>query len=338
MIIENERLEFENIGCKELRDQYDGKMHTIFWSLHLELVGDTLNKCKESIPSELTLEQLDYIQNCDPILHKETLPDITIENETQWYDLQYCMWRPHHPDLSQIQDNDLMNNHAYCVELFDTLYDFHTAPGPSCGLQRYNEDGSPRAICEPGPFGGSLSNDENLKNTVCKENYQDWAHLTKDSDMVHRLYGDWLAPKLTLYTSKQTYDLGDDVYIEGRIRNVDQDYATVLVYIPYNQQIHQDVFDLELNERGKFQYTFHIHESWDGGKYEMKVIYPSFDEIVSFEVKDASPKTSTETQLQSVLDNCACQENGSECIEPVLSYNNDTHTINNITCEWSELK
>jgi len=227
----------------------------------------------------------EYIENCNATLHKTTLPDVKIETDEQWYDLQYCMWRPHYPDLSHIEDKDLMNNNAYCVELFNTLYDFHTAPGPNCGLQRYNEDGTPRAICEPKPFGSSLSNDDNLKNNTCKENYKDWAHLTKDDDMVHTLYGDWLAPKLNLFTSKPTYALGDDVYIEGRIRNVAQDYATVLIEIPYNQEIHQDIFTIELDERGKFQHTFHIDARWDEGRYDMKVIDPQFDEIISFGVK-----------------------------------------------------
>lgn len=120
---------------------------------------------------------------------------------------------------------------------------------------------------------------------MCKENYKDWAYLTKDDNMVHTLYGDWLAPKLNLFTSKPVYALGDDVYIEGRIRNVVQDYATVLIEIPYNQEIHQDIFTMELDERGKFQYTFHIDASWDEGKYNMKVIDPPFDEIISFGVK-----------------------------------------------------
>ncbi|MCE2506414.1 MAG: hypothetical protein J4F36_08110 [Nitrosopumilaceae archaeon] len=138
------------------------------------------NYCQwNTLGSELHQEQPYYIENCDPLLHKKTLPDITIETETQWYDLQYCMWRPHYPDVSNIEN---------CVELFDTLYDFHTSPGPSCVLQRYNEDGTLRAICEPPPFLGSMWSDENLKNSKCTENYSEWAYKTKANDDVFYVF------------------------------------------------------------------------------------------------------------------------------------------------------
>ena len=120
-----------------------------------------------------------YIDECDPLLHKDNLPDVTIETETAWYDLQYCMWRPHYPDASSI-DN--------CVDLFNILYDFHTAPSPNCGLQRYNEDSSPRAVCEPPPFLGSLISDENLTTSNCAQTHSEWAHKTKANDDVFYVF------------------------------------------------------------------------------------------------------------------------------------------------------
>ena len=120
-----------------------------------------------------------HIDECDPVLHKETLPDITIETETVWYDLQYCMWRPHYPDVSSI-DN--------CVDLFNTLYDFHTAPSPNCGLQRHNEDGSPRGVCEPPPFLGGLYSDKNLTTSNCALTHPEWAHKTKANEDVFYVF------------------------------------------------------------------------------------------------------------------------------------------------------
>ena len=120
-----------------------------------------------------------HIDKCDPLLHKETLPDITIETETEWYDLQYCMWRPHYPDVSNI-DN--------CVDLFDALYAFHNAPKPNCGVQRYNEDGTPRGICEPEPYLSGMYSDKNLINSNCTENYSEWAYKTDANDMVFYVF------------------------------------------------------------------------------------------------------------------------------------------------------
>ena len=120
-----------------------------------------------------------YIDGCDPLLHKKTLPDVTIETETRWYDLQYCMWRPHYPDVSNI-DN--------CVDLFNILYDFHTAPKPDCGLQRYNEDGTPRGVCEPAEFLASMFGDTNLTSSVCSTNYSEWAYKTKANDDVFYVF------------------------------------------------------------------------------------------------------------------------------------------------------
>jgi len=40
-------------------------------------------------------------------------------------------------------------------------------------------------------------------------------------------------------------------------------------------------------------------------------------------------------ELQNVLDNCDCQESGqTPCKLPRLSYQNDTHSIDNLDCEW----
>ena len=154
--------------------------------------GVTVDKTDHPIPQASVFvihsDHQEYVENCNPTLHKTTLPDVRIETDEKWYDLQYCMWRPHYPDLSHIDDKDLMNNHAYCVELFDTLYDFHTAPGPNCGLQRYNEDGTPRGICAPRPFGAGLADDDNLNTSICWQNHKDWAYLTKANDIVYSVY------------------------------------------------------------------------------------------------------------------------------------------------------
>ena len=120
-----------------------------------------------------------YIDECDPLLHKDSLPDIAIETDTEWYDLQYCMWRPHYPDVSGI-DN--------CVDLFDTLYAFHNAPKPDCGIQRYNKDGTPRGICEPEPYLSGMYRDENLINSDCTENYSEWAYKTDANDIVFYVF------------------------------------------------------------------------------------------------------------------------------------------------------
>ena len=45
----------------------------------------------------------------------------------------------------------------------------------------------------------------------------------------------------------------------------------------------------------------------------------------------------TQLQIQRVLDLCACQESGNECIEPIYGYSNETHSIDNLTCKWKEI-
>ena len=46
-----------------------------------------------------------------------------------------------------------------------------------------------------------------------------------------------------------------------------------------------------------------------------------------------------DNELQNVLDNCDCQESGqTPCIIPRLAYQNDTHSIDNLDCEWKLLE
>jgi len=56
------------------------------------------------------------------------------------------------------------------------------------------------------------------------------------------------------------------------------------------------------------------------------------------EINYTHPFPTPDNELQNILDNCDCQESGqTPCKLPLLSYQNDTHFINNIDCKWEEI-
>lgn len=138
--------------------------------------------------SDESLKSKTYITNCDETLHKDELPNLTIENSTHNYDMQYCKWELKYPDLTLINDNNLMNDYPYCAELFDTLFDYYESIRDNCGMTRYNEDGTPRAICEPAPAGAGVPRDINMIKSGCTNHYADWAFQTKHNDDVFYLF------------------------------------------------------------------------------------------------------------------------------------------------------
>jgi hypothetical protein len=146
------------------------------------------NECEWTIPSDKVLKSKAYIANCDETLHKEELPDFTIENSTHNYDMQYCKWELKYPDLTLISNEYLLNDYPYCAELFDTLFDYYQSIRDPCGMQRYNEDGTPRAICTPAPAGAGIPRDINMIKSGCIDHYSDWAYQTKHNDDVFYLF------------------------------------------------------------------------------------------------------------------------------------------------------
>ena len=138
--------------------------------------------------SDNTLRSKAYIANCDETIHKEEMPDLTIENSTHNYDMQYCKWELKYPDLAWISNSNLPNNHLYCAELFDTLFDYYQSIRDPCGMQRYNEDGTPRGVCEPAPAGAGVPHDSNMVKSGCASTYDKWAYLTEHNDDVFYLF------------------------------------------------------------------------------------------------------------------------------------------------------
>lgn len=138
--------------------------------------------------SDEYLKSKAYIANCDETLHKEELPDLTIENSTHNYDMQYCKWELKYPDLTLIDNAYLLNDYPYCAELFDTLFDYYQSIRDPCGMQRYNEDGTPRGVCEPAPAGAGVPYDINMIKSGCIAHYADWAYQTKYNDDVFYLF------------------------------------------------------------------------------------------------------------------------------------------------------
>ena len=59
----------------------------------------------------------------------------------------------------------------------------------------------------------------------------------------------------------------------------------------------------------------------------------SYLDSIKMTIYDGTPE-----QLQKVLDDCAAQKDGLETNLMTFSYFNDTHSINNITCEWKTQK
>jgi hypothetical protein len=150
---------------------------------------------KEDLENKIPLSTSDeylkskaYIENCDETIHKEELPDLTIENSTHNYDMQYCKWELKYPDLTLIDNVYLLNDYPYCAELFDTLFDYYQSIRDPCGMQRYNEDGTPRGVCEPAPAGAGVPYDINMIKSGCIAHYADWAYQTKHNDDVFYLF------------------------------------------------------------------------------------------------------------------------------------------------------
>ncbi|ABX13356.1 hypothetical protein [Nitrosopumilus maritimus] len=137
---------------------------------------------------DVDVKSKEYIANCDETIHKEKLPDLIIENSTHNYDMQYCKWELKYPDLTLISDKNLLNNYPYCAELFDTLFEYYQSIRDPCGMQRYNEDGTPRGICEPAPAGAGVPYDLNMIKSGCAFSFEEWAYQTNHNDDVFYLF------------------------------------------------------------------------------------------------------------------------------------------------------
>jgi|APSaa5957512535_1039671.scaffolds.fasta_scaffold02963_13 hypothetical protein len=48
IIYQNELDIINNIECSELHDTYDGKMHTVYWPPHKDMISNSLNNCKDA--------------------------------------------------------------------------------------------------------------------------------------------------------------------------------------------------------------------------------------------------------------------------------------------------
>ncbi|MCV0367634.1 MAG: hypothetical protein K5798_10295 [Nitrosopumilus sp.] len=189
---------------------------------------------KNKIPlstSDEDLKSKAYIANCDKTIHKEKLPDLIIENSTHNYDMQYCKWELKYPDLTLINNANLLNDYPYCAELFDTLFDYYRSISDPCGMQRYNEDGTPRAICEPLTAGAGVPYDINMIKSGCAFTHDKWAYLTEHNDDVFYLFD------RTELDKKISGNLDEQIKIIDKLCE-DNDYHSVKPNIKFRNNTH----------------------------------------------------------------------------------------------------
>ena len=75
-----------------------------------------------------------------------------------------------------------------------------------------------------------------------------------------------------------------------------------------------------------------IWEDYERSLNEPQVLLSNDDEWIMPAI-DETP-TLEDKQLKRIFANCGCQESGGPCIQPLYTWNNDTHYIDNNFCKF----